>query len=226
MQRVTRGVAAAESAAAPIRIPRARLVLAAVWTASALVLAAVAGAAAWTDRPIADFTRDPTAALQTTTCNAWDCAYIGFLSNLTLLVWAGTAAVCLVVAYLVSRQGLGRDLATAFLSFGAFTTILALDDAFQIHELVVVRVTTSGEELMFGAYALILAALLVRHRSFVLRTPFALPALTGALLLVSAVFDRWIHGLHLIEDGAKFVAIVTWGTWLVGTGIAVLTRDV
>ena len=221
-----RSVAAPDGAQVPIRIPRAGLVLAVVWTASGLVLAAVAWAAARTDRPIADFTRDPSAALQTATCNAWDCAYIGFLSNLTLLVWAATAAVCFVVAYLVARQGLGRDLATAFLSFGAFTTILALDDAFQVHELVVVRVTASGEELMFGAYGLILAALLVRHRSFVLRTPFALAALSGALLLTSAVFDRWVHGLHLIEDGAKFVAIVTWGTWLVGTGIAVLTRDV
>jgi hypothetical protein len=221
-----RGVAASESAGTPIQIPRARLVLAVVWTASLLVLAAVAWAAERTDRAIADFTRDPSAALQLTTCDEWDCAYIGFLSNLTLLVWAGTAAVCLVVAYVVSRRGLGRDLATAFLSFGAFTTILALDDAFQIHELVVVRLTANGEELMFGAYALILAALLVRHRSFVLRTPVALPALTGALLLTSAVFDRWVHGLHLIEDGAKFVAIVTWGTWLAGTGIAVLTRDV
>jgi hypothetical protein len=221
-----RSVAASDGARMPIRIPRARVVLAAVWSASALVLAAVAWAAARTDRAIADFTRDPSAALQTTKCDAWDCAYIGFLSNLTLLVWAGTAAVCFVVAYLAARQGLGRDLSAAFLSFGAFTTILALDDAFQIHELVVVRLTARGEELMFGAYALILAALLVRHRSFVLRTPFALPALSGALLLTSAVFDRWVHGLHLIEDGAKFVAIVTWGTWLVGTGIAVLTRDV
>ncbi len=75
-----------------IRIPRLAPVLAIVWSASALVLGAVAVAASATGRPVADFTREPVAALQETICAGAECAYIGLLSNAGLLIWAGTAA--------------------------------------------------------------------------------------------------------------------------------------
>lgn len=79
-----------------------------------------------------------------------------------------------------------------------------------------------GEPLLTGAYALVLAGLVVRYRSFVLSTSFGLLVATGLLFFVSAGLDRWLPGHHLVEDGAKFLGIVTWATWLVGTGIAVL----
>jgi hypothetical protein len=84
-----------------LRIPRLALVLAVVRSASGLVLGAVAVAASATGRPVADFTREPVAALQETTCAGAECGYIGFLSNAGLLLWAATASVCLLVAYLV-----------------------------------------------------------------------------------------------------------------------------
>lgn len=207
-------------------ISRLPLVLACVWSASALVLGAVALAARLEGRAIADFTREPVAALRETTCAGVDCAYIGFLSNAGLLLWAGTASVCLVVTYLVrSGHGTDRDLAGPFLSFGLLTTLLAFDDAFQIHEELGPALSERGEPLAYAAYALLLAGLLVRYRSFVLRTSFGLVLLSGGLFLASAALDRWLPGLHLLEDGAKFVGIVTWATWLVGTGIVVLARE-
>lgn len=208
-----------------VGIPRLPLVLATVWSASALVLGAVALAATWTGRAVADFTREPVTALQETTCAGGDCAYIGFLSNAGLLIWAGTAAVCLLVAVLVRGEESGRGLAAPFLSFGLLTTVLASDDAFQIHELVAPALTDKGEPLAIGAYALVLGWLLIRYRSFVLSTSFELLLVSSALFLASAALDRWLPGLHLLEDGAKFVGIVTWATWLIGTAIAALTDE-
>jgi hypothetical protein len=205
-----------------IHIPRLALVLATVWSASGLVLAAVAAAASVTGRPVADFTREPVAALEETTCAGADCAYIGFLSNAGLLVWAGTAAVSLLAGFLSRNPQSDRGLAAPFLAFGLLTTVLASDDAFQIHELVAPALIDRGESLLIGAYALVLAGLLVRYRSFVLRTDFGLLLVSGALFLVSAALDHWLPGLHLLEDGSKFVGIATWATWLVGTAIAVL----
>jgi len=134
--------------------------------------------------------------------------------------------VCLVVTYVVrSGHGTDRNLAGPFLSFGLLTTLLAFDDAFQIHEELGPALSERGEPLAIAAYALLLAGLLVRYRSFVLRTSFGLVLLSGGLFLASAALDRWLPGLHLLEDGAKFVGIVTWATWLVGTGIVVLARE-
>lgn len=208
-----------------IGIPRLARVLAIVWSASGLVLGAVAVAASATGRPVADFTREPVAALQETTCAEAECAYIGLLSNAGLLLWAGTASVCLLVAYLVRAHRTDAGLAAPFLSFGLLTVVLAFDDAFQLHELVAPAVVERGEALLIGVYALLLAGLVVRYRSFVLSTSFGLLLVSSALFLASAALDRWLPGLHLPEDGAKFVGIATWATWLVGTGIAVLARE-
>lgn len=208
-----------------IPIPRLALVLATVWSASGLVLGTVALAAGVTGRPVADFTREPVAALQETTCTGAACGYIGFLSNAGLLLWAGTASVCLVVAYLVRGHQTDRGLAAPFLSFGLLTMVLAVDDAFQIHERLAPALTEKGEPLLIGAYALALACILVRYRSFVLLTSFGVLLVSSAMFLVSAALDRWLPGLHLPEDGAKFIGIATWATWLIGTGIAVLGRE-
>lgn len=208
-----------------IRIPRLGLVIAVVWSVAGLVLASVALAASATGRPVADFTREPVAALRETTCAGAECAYIGFLSNAGLLIWGGTASVCLLAAFLVRGHRDRRGLAAPFLWLGLLTVVLAVDDAFQVHEGVAPALVDRGEVLATGAYALALLALLVRYRSFVLRTSFGLVVVSGALFLGSAALDRWLPGLHLLEDGAKFVGIVTWATWLIGTGIAVLSRE-
>ncbi len=66
---------------------------------------------------------------------------------------------------------------------------------------------------------------MVRYRSFVLSTSFGPLLVSGALFLASAALDRWLPGLYLLEDGAKLLGIVTWATWLVGTGVVVLARE-
>jgi hypothetical protein len=105
------------------------------------------------------------------------------------------------------------------------TVALAFDDAFQIHERLAPALTEKGEPLLIAAYTLAFAGLLVRYRAFVLRTSFGVLLVSAVLLFVSAALDRWLPGHHLVEDGAKFLGIATWATWLIGTGIAVLARQ-
>lgn len=208
-----------------IGIPSLGLVLATVWSVSALLLGLVALAASLTGRAVADFTREPVAALEETTCAGADCAFIGSLSNAGLLAWAAAAAVCLLVAFLVHGHESDRGVAAPFLWFGLLTTVLAFDDAFQIHEYVAPALSGKGEPIFIGAYALVLACLLVGYRSFVLRTSFGVMVVSSVLFFVSAGLDLWLPGLQLLEDGAKFVGIVTWATWLIGTGVAVLAPE-
>ena len=67
------GVARREPA---IRTPRVGRLLAVVWAARGLVLPSVALGATATGRPVADFAREPVAALQDTTCAGVECGYV------------------------------------------------------------------------------------------------------------------------------------------------------
>ena len=76
----------------------------------------------WTGASIVDLTRDPTSALGGP-------PYIGFLSQLGVLLWTASASVCLFSAYVLSK---GRDplqLKSFLLWSGILTVFLTLDDS-------------------------------------------------------------------------------------------------
>lgn len=198
--------------------------VAVVYTITAALLGGVALAAVATGRAVADFTREPVSALQETTCTGGACSYIGLVSNAGLLVWAAAAGVCLVTA-VVCRLDARSSLAGPFLWLGLLTAVLAVDDGFQLHEYAAPAVVAQGEALTILVYALALGVILLRYRSFVLRTPFGLLLASGALFAVSIACDRWATDLHLVEDGAKLLGIVSWAMWLVSTSVAVLRAD-
>lgn len=209
-----------------IAVPRLPATLAAVYSASALILAGTAGAAALSGRSVAYFTREPVAALLEEPCTGAPCSYAGLLSNLGILIWAAGAVTCFLVAA-IARGGeqepsAGPRWPLAFVYAGVLTTALMVDDLLMLHEFLFPALIPPAEALSYGAYALAFGGFLILFRSFVLRTPFVLLLIAGGLFLVSALLDRYAPGLHLLEDGSKFVGIVTWTTYFVATGLACL----
>jgi len=149
--------------------------------------------------------------------------YFGLLSNLGILLWCASVAVCLFAflqVYHVSRW----NRPGAFLLYaGIFTGILLMDDFFQGHEKIYPKVFGTDEEMIYAVYAALLAFYLVVFRDDLLKCDPKLLCLSLALFALSLLIDQLveIEGLlekdgiihRLFEDGSKFVAVYAWAVF-------------
>jgi hypothetical protein len=202
---LTRARSATPLHAAPVLLPAAAL----------LALVAAGGLVV----PVGTLTRDVAAIARVP-------LFTGVLSSLGILLWCATAAVCLFAARAADP---GRIVARRFLaSAGAITLYLLLDDQFQIHEVVAPRLFGIGETVVFAVLGAAVAVHLLRFLRLIALTQWRWLALALVLLAVSVVADlvtgRWLASewAFFIEDGFKWLGIVCWCRYHVGTALAAL----
>lgn len=198
--------------------------LAWAYAPAVLLLVAIALGAALRGLDPAWFTRDPA---------AWHEAHplIGSVSNLGVLLWAAAAAISLFAAAMLRISGGRRERRALLLHAGLLTLWLTLDDLFMFHERLAPDELGIPQRLVFLGYAAWFAAVLLRFRALLLQTRgLLLPAL--AFFAVSAVLDQfapaaWFEWryLMLVEDGAKFLGIVSWFACLTTQASAALAAD-
>ena len=144
----------------------------------------------------------------------------GVLSNLGILLWAATAAICLFVA-LSERGRLSTPVAHWLLFAGLLSLWLALDDCFQIHEELSPRYLHVRERYVYLGLALAMAAYLWASRAVILRSRWSLLGLAFVFLGTSALLDTllgaWAQQIgdweFFYEDGSKWLGIVCWNAY-------------
>ena len=193
------------------------MAVAAVYALAAGFLAALWIVTYATDRDFSYVSRDPSAL-------ADEKLFFGMLSQAGGLCWAMAAGIALFAAAQLAIA-LGADRRAGFLAFvGAITAMLGVDDVFLVHENVFPDLTGLPEHSLFVVYVIVMGVGLLVFRDRVLadRSPFLPAAL--ALFATSIVADVLLEGddpssVHfLIEDGAKFLAIVSWLLFVVHLG--------
>jgi len=190
------------------------------------VLAFTGLIALYLDRPIAFLTRDPGPAVKANECEfGFDCAAAGGLANVGYLVWAVTATICFVGAWL-SDAAPRAWRSSPLLWAGLLTTIVMLDDIFQIHEAGAYGLVPHGKWVVPGLYGAMALALAVRFRWFFAAREAWLLVASAALFALHFGFDEFLPGLHLLEDGSRFLGTVLWATFFVGAGLAALNGRV
>jgi hypothetical protein len=156
----------------------------------------------------------------------------GVLSNLGILLWAATAAVCLFVA-ITERDTLSAPVARCLLFAGLLSAWLMLDDCFQIHEDLSPRYLHFRERYVYLTLALAVAAHLWTSRAVILRSRWSLLALAFVFLGTSAMLDtlllHWAQQIgeweFFYEDGAKWLGIVCWNAYHLGACAERLALD-
>jgi hypothetical protein len=174
-------------------------VLGLAYLATVVLMLLVSAAGHVLDRPVGDFTRDPTAVLEGP-------AYIGFVSSIGAVVWAVGATACLLAVLLL--EGRTRS---AFLWGGLLTAALLADDLFLLHETYYPQVGVP-EKAVPLLYAVAIVAYAVVFRDFLRRHGLLLIPAAAALFAVSGLLDFTLdeEAPFLVEDGAKLLGIVTW----------------
>ncbi|HAT86891.1 MAG TPA: hypothetical protein DCS30_13685 [Rhizobiales bacterium] len=144
-----------------------------------------------------------------------DCChvYYGLVSNMGLLLWTGTAAVCLLMGLVVLSVDKQDPFTRFALSAGSLTAWIAIDDMFLVHEKVFPAVGVP-QTLVIISYMVLAGLYVLTSWKYIFRQQWWMLAL-GAIALASSIFiDLVFHSLDAylvyLEDSAKFFGIVCW----------------
>lgn len=158
-------------------------------------------------------TRDPAAVIADARI------YTGFLSRIGVFMWIAASTVSLFTACVVRGHRQASRANVFFLCLGFFSLLLALDDAFLLHESVFPRYLRLQEEIILGIYVAITLLWLVKFRSLILRTEYLLLLASFVAFSIAVSNDIFFKGGILFEDGAKLFGIINWLTYISRTAI-------
>ena len=163
------------------------------------------------DIPLALFTRDPAAVADIH-------PFTGIASNLGVLLWASTAAICLFSWVSLRRNSVDKNSATFLFYAGLMTIILTFDDLFLLHENIFPDYLGISQKIVLIIYLGLLLVGLVKFRKDIMKTEYLILLIALAffgLSIFTDVFDHQIKALigdwhYLFEDGFKLLGIVGW----------------
>lgn len=192
---------------------------------AATVLAFLAVASIHKEIPFGWFTREPATLYKFH-------PFAGFLSNLGSLIWCSAAAICLFSSEILRRTE-GRRERFWFLVCSALLTLaLLFDDALLLHEYFAPRHFGIPEEVVYVFLGTITAIYLLVFRRLILRTEYLVLGVALGYFAVSvaidAVLEKWLwrigEWVYLVEDGAKFLGLVSWCLYYARTSYQFLTE--
>ena len=149
--------------------------------------------------------------------------YAGLLSNVGILLWSFSAAICLFCSAVLRKDTNNREFPLFLLFSGIITSVLLMDDLFLFHEKVYPDYLNIPEEAVYTAYSVIILFYLIRFRMVIIGTDFLLLLFAFGFFGLSLVFDRGLVYLpfshYLLGDGAKLFGIVSWFTYFTRIGL-------
>ena len=151
-----------------------------------------------------------------------DCchSYYGFVSNLGIMIWSATAAICLFAAVMFAFSLRNRKMAWFALSAGVLTGWLALDDAFMAHEIILPSFGIP-QGAVIAAYASLALIYVAASWRIILESDYWILLIGGGALAASILIDQAFHSLAPVlvyaEDSAKFFGIFCWASFHITT---------
>jgi hypothetical protein len=160
-----------------------------------------------TGMPIEDLVSDPAATMDVP-------AYIGLLSNATVLLWAAAATLSLFSAALLPD---GHPVRGFLALFGTITLVFALDDVYMFHEYIAPDLLGIPQKVVYLFYGLAIMALFSRSRPLSGNPEYPLFIIALAGLALSAGIDildsrDWfpVEDPYLLEEGFKIAGVLFW----------------
>jgi hypothetical protein len=163
-------------------------------------------------------TRDPVAIAQIP-------SYYGAFSQVGVLLWTAAAAMCLLSSRMLSKYFDSGKMRRFLWFSGLLTLLLAIDDAFLLHE-DVLPFRGIPENLVLLTYFILIILYLIKFSSLILTTEYVFLSMAFLCFGGSILFDVIVEGLGVtvIEDGLKLTGIVYWITYFYRTALAAIGR--
>ncbi|MBE8965245.1 hypothetical protein IQ277_03000 [Nostocales cyanobacterium LEGE 12452] len=157
--------------------------------------------------PTENLTRDPSAIMNMP-------FYLGFFSNIGILLWCSSASICLFSYILLKKDIRAKEYSSFFLFSGLITCLLLFDDFFLIHDSVFPDYLHINESVFYIIYIAITSMFFLKFKRILKKTEFLI--LLSAILFfgLSIVCDNIFPDIHIaIEDMFKLLGITSWFTY-------------
>jgi len=180
------------------------------------LLLTIAFIAEYYNIPVQLFTRDPTVTLGGP-------PYVGFISNIGMIVWAFTAAICFFSSIVSNKYTVpnkyNRFIASPYLLFsGLLTLLLLIDDMFMLHDSFLPNFLNIPEKIVYLGYLILVLAYLIKFRTEIIKNEYVILVIAFFFFGSSVLSDMFLpqQGYEfLFEDGLKLFGIVTWFIYFV-----------
>ncbi|MCT7965188.1 hypothetical protein NG799_02425 [Laspinema sp. D1] len=152
--------------------------------------------------------------------------YVGMVTKFGILLWCATAAICLFTSLYLKHLNPSLKHQRFLFIAGVITTVLMVDDSFQLHEEVFSTYLGISEKIVYLAYVIMVALYLVKFHKIILNSRYlvflglAFVCFALSILLdMRAIIDLVERGLlydrdrGLLENGFKLFGIVSWFTY-------------
>lgn len=159
-----------------------------------------------TDTPLWKLTRDPSEVVNFP-------PYFGMLSNWGALVWITTAVICLFTAVILGKTDAPRKTKIFIVASGLLSFIIAVDDLFRLHDLVLPRLLDIREGFFYLLYLLTLIAYLAFFARQILQRDYLLFAAALFLFFMSRqlfIDIPYLDGSNASGDILKYFGNVFW----------------
>jgi len=151
--------------------------------------------------------------------------YIGILSNIGIVLWAVTGAICLFAAVHIQLCQVSLAATRFLLASAMLTFFLTIDDAFMLHETILPDYFLLTEVSVYLIYAVIAGGYFMCYWRYILETDYLLFFLALFFLGVSVVMDVLLPYSDIetfYEDAFKFFGIVFWLAYFTKTASAAI----
>jgi hypothetical protein len=149
--------------------------------------------------------------------------YSGSISQLGLLLWSAATTICLFTYFTLRKIDSSRKQSLNLLMFGGLLSgYLMLDDTYLLHEEVFPKyIDFIPEKAIILLLGIAMLSFIYFNRHEILKGEYGLLFLAYLFLGISVFLDaipsRFYENIlyaerieYFLEDGAKFIAIVTW----------------
>jgi hypothetical protein len=146
--------------------------------------------------------------------------YAGILSNMGILLWCATAAICFFSSALLKEYNREQDLRFFLFMGGIFTSLFLFDDLFQMHKIFYPVFLNLSAALVYGVYGLSALWYLIHFRKQIQETDFLLLGFSFVFFVLAVAFDTLSllpRGNTAFSDGLKLLGIVSWFTYFTRT---------
>ncbi|WP_392339324.1 hypothetical protein [Moritella marina] len=188
-----------------LKVKRSAQILSSTYIVLAGLLFSITMISYYYDIPISWFTRDPTVVLHGP-------SYVGFISNIGILFWAFTTAICLLSS-IIRKQKYHKTTSQFLLYSGLLTLWLLLDDMFMLHDSFLPNHLMIPEKLVYLGYVAMVFVYLVKFRAEILKHEYVILLFAFCFFSLSVLADLLLEQQgyeFLLEDGFKLFGIVTW----------------
>ena len=141
---------------------------------------------------------------------------IGMISNIGMWFWSGAVVMCLFGWAILRDVPHMRQSRAFFGVFGVLTLLLLMDDLFMLHETLIPRHLEISDRKVLLGYLIAFPIGFWFFRKLVAQTKFVLLIIAtfcfGFSILIDETHDYFVPDAihHILEDGAKFIGILTW----------------